>query len=321
MRTLQKPIHSKFNANSTAAEVAMGHDLTGKIAIVTGGNSGLGYEVVKTLAGAGATVVVGARDSSKAGERLSDLSKVSFIPLDLADPVSVDEFARQFLALHDRLHLLFNNAGIMRPPQSGKDKRGCELQFGVNHIGHFQLTGQLWSALSNAGGARAVVMSSVGHRAAGFDLTDPNFEHRPYDGARAYAQSKTANSLFAVELDRVGQAHGVRAFAVHPGAILTDIFRYMNEEERESWVRRVQAEPGVSLFKTPQQGAATPIWCSLSKQLDGYGGVYCEDCNIAEVVPDSDLAPRGVRFFAIDADKATALWQLSEEVVGFRWPG
>jgi NAD(P)-dependent dehydrogenase (short-subunit alcohol dehydrogenase family) len=324
MRTPQRPIHSDYDGKSTAAEVADGRDLTGKIALVTGGNSGIGYETAQVLAGAGAMVIVGARDAGKAGERLSSLGNVSFIPLDLADPVSVDAFARRVLAAHDRLHLLFNNAGLMRPPAFMKDKRGYELQFGVNHLGHFQLTGRLWPALKNAGGARVVVMSSVGHRQAGVDLSDPNFERRPYDKALAYAQSKTANSLFAVALDRVGEAHGVRAFAVHPGAVMTDIFRYMPEEERQAWVRRVQGGAGASSsgngFKTLEQGAATSLWCGLSEQLGGMGGVYCEDCNIAEVVPDESMAPYGVRSFAIDPDKAAALWRLSEGVVGFRWP-
>jgi NAD(P)-dependent dehydrogenase (short-subunit alcohol dehydrogenase family) len=164
-------------------------------------------------------------------------------------------------------------AGLMRPPEFMKDKRGYELQFGVNHLGHFQLTGRLWPALKNAGGARVVVMSSVGDRQGGINLSDPNFERRPYDKALAYAQSKTANSLFAVELDRVGAAHGVRAFAVHPGAILTDIFRYMPEEEQQAWIKRVQGGAGASssgnVFKTPGQGAATFTWCAEAVSLGG----------------------------------------------------
>src|SRR6185312_8299253 len=159
MRTAQKPIHSELNAKSTAAEVAANHDLTGKIALVTGGNSGLGYETVKTLADRGAQVIVGARDTRKAEDKLSNFKNVSFIPLDLADPTSVDSFADHFLTEYDSLHLLFNNAGLMRPPQFLKDKRGYELQFGINHLGHFQLTGRLWQVLKNAKGARVIVLS------------------------------------------------------------------------------------------------------------------------------------------------------------------
>ncbi|HEU4552713.1 MAG TPA: SDR family NAD(P)-dependent oxidoreductase [Chitinophaga sp.] len=314
MRTAQAPIHSAFNAQSTAAEVAAGHNLTGKTALVTGGNSGIGYETVKTLAAAGAQVVVGARDAGKAAVQLSRLKNVAFIPLDLADPAAVDAFAEQFLAAHNRLHLLFNNAGIFRPPQLLKDKRGYELQFGVNHLGHFQLTGRLWPALKNAGGARVMSLSSIGHRRMNGKLDDVNFEKHPYDRMEAYAHSKTANSLFAVELDRVGREYGVRAFAVHPGSIRTDIFRYMTDEELQAWEQQVKH------FKTPQQGAATAVWCALSEQLNNRGGVYCEDCNIAELVPDDVGIIYGVRHFAIDAEKAMALWQLSEKITGVRWP-
>lgn len=314
MKTAQRPIHSGFNAQSTAAQVAAGHRLTGKTAIVTGGNSGIGYETVKTLADAGAHVIVGARDAGKADERLAGLTNVSFIPLDLADPVSVDAFAKRFLEVHSGLHLLINNAGVFRVPELRRDKRGYELQFGVNHLGHFQLTGRLWPALKNAGGARIVAVSSVGHRRMAVQLDDINFLRRPFDTMKAYGQSKTANVLFAVELDRVGQQDGVRAFAVHPGAIETDIFRYMSEEQLRDWKRMVTG------FKTPQQGAATSVWCAVSEQLDGMGGVYCEDCDIAELLPDDSPAGCGVRSFAIDPGKAVALWELSEKVTGVKWP-
>jgi len=314
MQTAQKPIHSGFNAKSTAAEIAVGHSLTGKIALVTGGNSGIGYETVKTLADVGARVVVGARDAGKSEEWLADLKNVSFIPLDLADPASVDAFAERFLAEHNSLHLLINNAGLYRPPQFLKDKRGYELQFGVNYLGHFQLTGRLWPVLKNAGGARVVALSSIGHRYMGLQLDDPNFDKHPFDKSKAYGQSKTAASLFAVELDRIGKEYGIRAFAVHPGAILTDAFRYMTEEEIQAWTQRVKG------IKTTQQGAATSIWCALSHQLNGIGGVYCEDCDIAELVPDDLQAGYGVRSFAIDPDQAAALWQFSERVTGVRWP-
>lgn len=320
-------------------EVAAGHDLTGKVAIVTGGSSGIGLETVTTLAGIGAHVVVGARDKNKAEDRLSDLKNVSFIPLDLADPVSVDAFAERFLAEYDSLHFLFNNAGLFRPPQLQKDKRGFELQLGVNHLGHFQLTGRLWPALkkagtanadaaqasttqtdtaqtgaAQAGAARVITLSSIGHRHMGLQLDDPNFEKHPYDKMKAYGQSKTANSLFTVELDRIGQPYGVRAFAVHPGAIQTDIFRYMTDEELQAWMQRVDN------FKTPQQGAATSIWCALSDQLKDKGGIYCEDCNIAELVPDDSPVTHGVRAHAVDPDQAIALWQFSEQATGVRWP-
>jgi NAD(P)-dependent dehydrogenase (short-subunit alcohol dehydrogenase family) len=313
MKTEQKPIHSGFRAATTAAEVAAGHDLTGKIAVVTGGNSGIGLETVKTLAEAGARVVVGARDTKKAEERLFHLDRVCFFPLDLADPASVDSFAERCIAGSDRLHLLINNAGIFRPPELLKDKRGFELQFGVNHLGHFQLTGRLWPALKKAGGARVITVSSIGHRHSDLVLDDLNFEKRGYTGMKAYGQSKTANVLFTVELDRIGQKYGVRAFAVHPGAIQSDIFRYMTEQEVQDWNKMVKG------FKTPQQGAATSVWCALSEELDGMGGVYCEDCDIAELVPEDSGAGPGVRPHAVDPEKAVALWKRSELITGVHY--
>lgn len=314
MTSIQQPIQSRFNASSTAAEIAIGHDLTSKTVLVTGGNSGIGYETVKALANAGATVVATGRDALKANDRLSALPNVSFMELDLADPLSVDRFAKQFLAAHPHLHLLINNAGIFRPPLLQKDQRGYELQFGVNHLGHFQLTGRLWPALKNAGGARVVVLSSVGHRRSELELDDLQFEHHPYDSSKAYGLSKTANVLFTVALDRVGAPHGIRAFAVHPGAVQTDIFRYMTDDERQTWGRQV------THFKSQEQGAATTVWCALSDQLNGMGGIYCEDCNIAPIVPNDAPPGRGVRGFALDPGKARELWQFSEAATGISWP-
>jgi NAD(P)-dependent dehydrogenase (short-subunit alcohol dehydrogenase family) len=314
MKTPQQPIHSLFGAESTASEIAIGHNLIGKVAIVTGGNSGIGYETVRTLSEAGAQVVVGVRDAEKANHQLSELKNVMFIPLDLANPASVEVFAEHFLSRYNSLHFLFNNAGLFRTPQLLKDVRGYELQFGVNHLGHFQLTGRLWPALKNAIEARVITVSSIGHRRMDVQLDDLNFDKHPYESMKAYGQSKTANILFTVELDRIGQQHGVRAFTLHPGAIQTDIFRYMTEDEIQAWGQQVKH------FKTPQQGAATSIWCALSKQLDGMGGVYCEDCNIAELVADDSSGTYGVRKFAVNPDKAAALWLLSKEATGVNWP-
>ncbi|RAJ76760.1 NAD(P)-dependent dehydrogenase (short-subunit alcohol dehydrogenase family) [Chitinophaga dinghuensis] len=314
MKTMQAPISSPFNAHSTTTEIAAEHDLHGKTVVVTGGNSGIGFETVKTLAGIGAKVIVGARDISKVQDKLSALPNVSFIPLDLADPASVDSFAEQFFLEQDTLHLLFNNAGIFRPPQFLTDKRGYEIQFGVNHLGHFQLTGLLWPALKKAGKARVIVLSSVGHRRMDVQLDDLNFERQGFDTMKAYGQSKTANILFAVELNRLGNPFGISAFAVHPGAIQTDIFRYMSAAEVKAWSDQVKQ------FKTPEQGAATAVWCALSEQLEDMGGVYCEDCNIAELLPDDSPAPYGVRAFALDTEKARSLWVLSEQITGHQWP-
>ncbi|SHL15872.1 NAD(P)-dependent dehydrogenase, short-chain alcohol dehydrogenase family [Chitinophaga jiangningensis] len=314
MNPLQQPIQSRFNASSTASEVAAGHQLHGKNVVVTGGSAGIGFEIVQTLSRTGANVVVGARNAAKANEKLAGMPNVSFIPLDLADPASVDAFAHQYLATQQPLHFLFNNAGVFFPPERKKDMRGYELQFGANHLGHFQLTGLLWPALKNAGGAKVISHSSVGHRRMGLQLDDPNFEQHPYDPMKAYAQSKTANALFAVHLNRLGQSHRVSAYSVHPGAILTDVVLNLTDEELEAWKQRVKT------FKSAAQGAATAVWCALGDELNGIGGVYCEDCNIAPFVPDDPTIVYGVRAYAADAASAAELWQFSENATGIKWP-
>src|SRR5215472_19357139 len=222
MPTPRAPIGSGFGAASTAAEVIAGRDLTGKTAVVTGGYSGIGIETVRAFRSAGAKVVVPARDMAKAKANLADMPDVRLRIMDLLDPRSIDAFAEQFLRDKEKLHILVNNAGIMAPPLA-RDSRGYESQFSANHLGHFQLTARLWPALLNAHGARVVSVSSRAHQRAGMDFDDPQFQHRAYDRWEAYGQSKTANVLFAVELDRRGEASGVRAFAVHPGAVLTDL--------------------------------------------------------------------------------------------------
>jgi len=228
--TPQAPIGSGFGAASTALEVVEGIDLSGKTAIVTGGYSGIGTETVRALRAAGASVIVPARDPAKAKDALADMAEVTIEPLDLTDPASIDRFAEKFLKDHRTLHMLINNAGVMAPPLS-RDARGYESQFSANHLGHFQLTCRLWPALVAAEGSRVIALSSFAHRRTGVNFHDPNFENRPYDRWEAYGQSKTANALFAVALDSIGQTHGVRAFSVHPGGIITNLVRYMSQEE------------------------------------------------------------------------------------------
>lgn len=306
----------------TAADVVAGHDLTGKVALVTGGHSGIGLETTKALAQAGATVVVGARSLDKAKANLSKVHKVEIEEIDLESPESVEQFARKVAAAHPQLHLLINNAGVMRPPQFTRDQRGYEWQFGVNHLGHFQLTGLLWPALKAANGARVVALSSIGHRYAPVSFDDINFDRHPYDKATAYGQSKTANALFAVELDRIGAPHGVRAFSAHPGGVLTDLIRYMSDEELATWgIKRVgdRLETAPGAFKTPAEGAATSLWCALNPELNGHGGAYCEDCHLAPLVPDDPAILYGVREYAIDPANAKKLWALSEQVTGVRY--
>jgi NAD(P)-dependent dehydrogenase (short-subunit alcohol dehydrogenase family) len=316
MTTEQKPLKSGFGAKTTAREVLAGRDLTGKTAVVTGGYSGVGLETTRALAEAGATVVVPARTQEKARTALAGIPRVEIETLELIDPASIDEFAGRFLGSGRPLDMLINNAGIMALPLR-RDARGYESQFATNHLGHFQLTARLWPALKRAGGARVVSVSSTGIRFGGVDFDDPNFERREYDKWRAYGQSKTANALFAVGLDKRGQAHGVRAFSVHPGRIHTDLARYMSDEE-------LAAVGGA--FKTPEQGAATSVWCATSPQLEGKGGVYCMDADIAGVISDFalqgvDQEMTGVLPWAIDPDLAERLWRLSEKMTGVKFSG
>lgn len=320
MPNAQAPIGSGFGAASTAAEVIAGRDLTGKTVVVTGGYSGIGVETVRTFRSVGAKVVVPARDMAKAEKSLAEIPDVVVAAMDLLDPNSINEFAKCFIKNNDRLHILVNNAGIMAPPLS-RDSRGYESQFSANHLGHFQLTCLLWPALVRAKGARVVALSSYGHRRAGVDFHDPNFERREYDPWIAYGQSKTANSLFAVALDSIGRGEGVRTFAVHPGGIVTELLRHMSKAQIDAY--KITDETGKPIIdpennkKTPQQGAATTVWCATSPQLEGMGGVYCADCDIARALPNDDSTElHGVRPRAIDPVAAGRLWQLSEQLTG-----
>jgi NAD(P)-dependent dehydrogenase (short-subunit alcohol dehydrogenase family) len=314
MTSKQAPLSSGFGAKSTASEVLGNRRLDGVLAIVTGGYAGVGLETTRVLTGAGGTVVVPARSMDKARAAVAGLERVELEALDLADPKSIDGFAQRFLASERALPILINNAGIMATPLT-RDARGFESQLATNHIGHFQLTLRLWPALLRAKGARVVALTSAGHRRSAVDFEDPHFERREYDKWVAYGQSKTANALFARELDRRGEAQGVRAFSVHPGAIVTDLMRHMPAEEKETTLARFQ-----SLLKTVEQGAATSVWCATSPQLDGMGGVYCENGDIAhETAPDSEDVT-GVRPWATDAQAAQKLWALSEGWAGLKLP-
>jgi NAD(P)-dependent dehydrogenase (short-subunit alcohol dehydrogenase family) len=313
MATKQAPIPSGFGARTTASEALGGRGLDGAIAVVTGGYAGIGLETTRTLSAAGATVIVPARTLEKARAALAGMDRVELESLDLSDPTSIDAFTARFLSSGRPLHILVNNAGIMAAPLM-RDARGFESQLATNHLGHYQLTARLWPALRRANGARVISLSSRGHRVAGVDFDDPFFQRRPYDKWIAYGQSKTANALFAVALDARGEPHRVRAFSVHPGAIVTDLMRYMPEEE----VRTAVAASSATL-KTVEEGAATSVWCATSTQLVGMGGVYCEDCDIAEAVPADFAEPRGVRPWAMEPDLAERLWTKSEEWTGVRF--
>ncbi|HEY4783168.1 MAG TPA: oxidoreductase [Chthoniobacterales bacterium] len=315
MITEQKPLISGFGPRTTAEETLAGRDLRGKVAIVTGGHAGLGLETTRVLSNGGATVVIGSRDPKKAQVTVAKMKNVEVGQLDLASPSSIDRFANEFLNSNRALDLLINNAGIMATPLM-RDDRGYEMQFATNHLGHFQLTARLWEALKKSGNARVVALSSYGHSRGGVDFSDPNFNQRPYDKWEAYGQSKSANSLFAVELDKRGQQHGIRAFAVHPGGILTDLARYMTDEDFKGFgiYRENGVLKGPDWLKNIEQGAATTVWSAVSPQLNNKGGVYCEDCDIAPMAPADSKLRGGVRPWAVDKAAAETLWILSEKL-------
>lgn len=316
---LQKPIGSGFNAKSTSEEVIKGIDLTGKIAIVTGGNTGIGLETVKALANAGATVIVPARDIEKARKNLQGIANVEIEEMDLINPTSIDTFANKFLASGKPLHLLINNAGIMWVPLR-RDNRGIESQLAVNFLAQFQLTARLWNALKKTDGARVINVSSQGHQFAPFNFDDPNFEHREYETLQGYGQSKTAVNLFSLELDNRAKEFGVRAYSLHPGSIGgTELAR---EAPLELFVKmgfcdkqgNMFPEVGASL-KTIPQGASTTIWCATSPLLNNIGGVFCEDADIANLHFGQEFSA-GVKPYSLDEANAKNLWQLSEKLTG-----
>jgi NAD(P)-dependent dehydrogenase (short-subunit alcohol dehydrogenase family) len=313
--TAQEPLNSPFGYRSTAREVVAGIDLSGKQVVVTGGYSGIGTETVRALAGAGAAVIVGARRPDLAEDVLAAMpGSISVLPLDLADPASIDTFAQAVSERWDRIDILINNAAVMASPLT-RDARGYEGQFATNHLGHFQLTARLWPLLKAAGGARVVALSSIGHRLNGLDLDDPHFERREYDKWTAYGQAKSANALFALQLDTLGKPHGVRAFSVHPGGIATPLQRHltMDEQRAMGWY---DADGTLNeRFKTEEQGASTAVWAATSPLLDGKGGVYCEDCDIA--APAGPEVPAGgVQPHVRDAALAARLWAESERMTG-----
>lgn len=325
---LQKPIGSGFNAQSTASEVISGIDLSGKIAVVTGGHTGIGLETTKTLAQAGATVIVLARDSEKAANNLQGIARVEIEAVDLMDSATIDAFADKFLASGRPLHLLINNAGIMWVPLR-RDSRGIESQLATNYLGQFQLTARLWPALKKANGARVVNVSSQGHQFAPFDFEDPNFLTREYQTLLGYGQSKTASNLFSLELDNRAKAYNVRAYSLNPGSI------HGTELGREAPLELFQQmgfcdEHGnvfpeiIATLKTIPQGAATTVWCATSPLLNEIGGVYCEDSDIAGLVSETSESQgnlgTGVQPYSLDETSAKRLWQLSEEMTGLAFP-
>jgi NAD(P)-dependent dehydrogenase (short-subunit alcohol dehydrogenase family) len=318
-----------FGATSTTDDVLSGKDLSGKRVLVTGMSAGLGVETARALAARGAKVVGAARDLAKAERATVEVRAqaangggLELVALDLASLASVRACADALLADGRPLDALIANAGVMRTP-FGHTVDGFETQFGTNHLGHFVLVNRIASLI--APGGRLVNVSSAGHRYSDVDLDDPNFEHAPYDPMIAYGRSKTANILFAVEFDRRHRARGVRATALHPGGIRTELDRHMQPGELQATVDRINTEltaegrPSFQ-FKTIPQGAATSVWAAVVAPAEEVGGRYCEDCQVSPLTEGliSPVSP-GVRSYALNPEHAKALWARSEEMVGERF--
>jgi NAD(P)-dependent dehydrogenase (short-subunit alcohol dehydrogenase family) len=313
---------AEFGWHSTTDDVLEGIDLTGKRALVTGVSAGLGVETARALAAHGAEVIGTARDLEKARAATTQIrdtcgDRFSIVALDLANLASVRAASDTIRATGKLLDLMIANAGVMATP-FGRTADGFEMQFGTNHLGHFLLVNRLADLIPSGG--RMVSLSSVGHAFADLDLDDPNFEHRPYDAIIAYGGAKTANALFAVEFDRRHKARGIRAAAVHPGGILTELARYMTQELIERMIAITSAESDTSSatrgYKSVPQGAATTLWAAVTARAELVGGRYCEDCHVADVAEKGS----GVRPYALDPEKAKKLWARSEELVGEHFP-
>ncbi len=322
-------METKFGAKSTTEDVLAGIELKGKRILVTGISAGLGVETARALVAHGADVVGAARNLEKARRATSEVSKASatsggsfeLIELDLARLKSVRAAADKLVADGRLLDVIIANAGVMATPL-GKTEDGFETQFGTNHLGHFVFVNRIAKLIKDGG--RLVNLSSSGHRFSDVDLNDPNFETTPYEPFVAYGRSKTANILFAVEFDRRHRDRGVRATAVHPGGIATELARYMPDGAIEAWFQQIQEQRAAAgeppfEFKSIPQGAATSVWAGVIASADEVGGKYCEDCQIGELIPaDSQVSvsSMGLRAYALDPEKAKALWKKSEEMVG-----
>jgi NAD(P)-dependent dehydrogenase (short-subunit alcohol dehydrogenase family) len=315
---------------STARQVIDGINLAGRVAIVTGGASGIGVETVRAFLHAGASCVVPARNPIEARRALDEFRDVEIEPMDLMDPASIASFAERFEVSGRPLHILVASAGIGGAPLS-RDSRGYESHFATNHLGHFDLVSRLRPALRRAQGARVVIVSSWAHRSSDIVFDDPNYQRRDYDPATAYGQSKTANVLFSLALDELSRSEGVRAFSLHPGTIVDTRFSRDIPQAVLEAVGMVDADGAAVLdpskgWKSVEQGAATSVWCATSPDLEGKGGLYAQDCDIAPLLDHADPeviaaansfgpAALGVMDYALDRVSAERLWALSEELL------
>jgi NAD(P)-dependent dehydrogenase (short-subunit alcohol dehydrogenase family) len=312
-----------LNRHSTTDEVLEGMDLGGKTVFITGGNSGLGQESARAMAARGAHVIMAGRDPAKLDAAFSEITalvpkaRLETILCDLSSLASVRECADLARDRFEEIDLLINNAGVMACPLA-RTADGFEMQFGTNHLGHFALTNGLMPLILKAaeepGSGRIVNLSSRGHQFAPVDLQDPNFERREYNEWISYGQAKTANVLFSVGLEKRFEDKGVHSLAVHPGGIQTNLGRHLSDEQSEALIERIRkADPDYE-WKSIPQGAATQVWAATATELEGRGGLYCEDCHVAEIDDESNTS--GVRSYALDPATADALWELSEELTG-----
>ena len=310
---------SEFGYETTTDEVLEGKDLTGKTVFITGGSSGLGQETARAMAAKGAHVVLAARDQTKLDEAAEAIqadvpqANLETIVCDLASLDSVRTAGAEANERLDKIDLLINNAGVMACPKM-QTADGFEMQFGTNHLGHFALTKHLMPLVEAGADKRIVNLSSRGHHISPTDLADPNFESTDYEPWQSYGRSKTANILFSVGLEQRFAEKGVHAYAVHPGGIQTNLGRHLTQADMDALMERIKASGGEVSFKTIPQGAATQVWAATADELEGQGGVYCEDCHVAEL--DDESAKGGVRSYALDPDAANQLWAMSEDMTG-----
>lgn len=314
----------EFGWSSTTDEVLAGIDLSGRTVFITGANSGLGRETARAMASRGAHVIMAGRDQAKLDEAVAAIqaghpkAQLDTITVDLGSLENIRAATSRARQRFQKIDLLINNAGVMATPFL-HTADGFEMQFGTNHLGHFALTGELFPLIERGHLKRIVNLSSRGHHFAPVDFEDPHFERRAYDPWTSYGHSKTANVLFTVGLEARFAVLGIHAYAVHPGGIQTNLGRHMTPEMMEALMARVTSKDTGFQWKTIPQGAATSCWAATAPELEGKGGVYCEDCHVAEV--DDESSTGGVRPYALNPSFADRLWKLSEELTGVQYPG
>ncbi len=314
---------SEFGFSSTTDEVLAGIDLSGRTVFVTGANSGLGQETARAMAARGAHVIMAGRNQGKLDEAVAAIhgahpkAQLDTLAVDLGNLENIRAATSRARQRFAKIDILINNAGVMATPFL-HTADGFEMQLGTNHFGHFALTGELFPLIERGHLKRIVNLSSRGHHFSPVDFDDPHFTARAYDPWISYGQSKTANVLFTVGLEERFAVLGIHAYAVHPGGIQTNLGRHMTPEMTEALMARITSRDGDFAWKTIPQGAATSCWAATAPALEGKGGVYCEDCHVAEV--DDESAKGGVRSYALNRSYAERLWAMSEEATGVQYP-